>query len=396
MMRRFRRNPTEDERSAVQSELMGMKDQEKNLINEVSKARAHGDLRENFEYHAAKEALRMARIREAELKKMLSEQAAPLPPQQEALIGSIIVFNDEDRDATKVIQVAPPGRGDSYNCFVDVRSPLVSAMSAAATREYDEAVEMLEEGEELMTRYSQYRMALGAGEAAELEVEPDYPLGLDMQQKARLKLKLLMPGVEWVAPPWQTNDGVVRSRPVVKPGAKGFAQPYPGMTFGMVHDRKPVFRPETAPDGSPLVMRDPVIRTFTIVAVESTSDDPKSEKLRREATEKALREAEQERERSFQELYTTRTGVTQKLARATDESTDVKENRRVRRNPVLDLTLRRHAAELKKKLSRGKLEKLRFNLQALIYGTDPGKIAYQYGTLSRDNLIRLVYLLADA
>jgi transcription elongation factor GreA len=384
MMRRFRRNPTEDERSAVESELRGMKDQEKNLLNEVNKARAHGDLRENFEYHAAKEALRMARIREAELKKMLSEQAAPLPPQQEALIGSIIVYNDEDQDMTKVIQVAPPGRGDSYNCFIDVRSPLIAAMSAAANREYDAAVEMLQEGDELITQ-SQKEGATG--------LEGVYSRGNALQSDARLKLKKLMPGVEWVP---EEILGSVRSRPVVKPGFKGFAQPYPGMTFGMVHDRNPVFRPETAPDGSPLGMRDPVIRTFTVVAIESTSDEPRLVKMRQDEAERALLQAGRERESAFQELYTARTGVTQKLARATDESTDVKENRRVRRNPVLDLTLRRHAAELKKKLSRGKLEKLRFNLQALIYGTDPGKIAYQYGTLSRDNLIRLVYLLADA
>ena len=68
----------------------------------------------------------------------------------------------------------------------------------------------------------------------------------------------------------------------------------------------------------------------------------------------------------------------------------------MRRNPVLDLTIQRHAEQLRRSLNRRQLEQHRVNLQSLVYGTDPGKLAYQYATLSRENLIRLIYLLADA
>jgi hypothetical protein len=112
----------------------------------------------------------------------------------------------------------------------------------------------------------------------------------------------------------------------------------------------------------------------------STKDTPAQAAAEREALEAAVEEAAQKRAAKFKERV----------------SDALERYGAVRENPVIDLTLRRHAAELKKKLSPEKIRRLRHNLQAMLYGSDPGGLAYQYESLSNENITRLIYLLADA
>jgi transcription elongation factor GreA len=365
-MRRFRRNPTEDEKAAIAAELAALKKQQQgSLLDDLNRARAHGDLRENFEYHAAKEALRMAAARQKLLMQQLTEQSTPLSYTQEALIGKIIVYNDLDLDRTKVVQVVPQGRGDPANCLVDVRSPLVTAIADATQREAGEAEELLRQTQN----------------------NPDSPL----RAQAMNKFHLLMPYAVWV----DGDYGIPRATAPLKvpppppppehipPGKAEFysiydhraivPMPYEGMPFYMVMDRRP---PQSGGPG----LVDPVVRSFSIREVMSTKDTPAQAAAEREALEAAVEEAAQKRAAKFKERV----------------SDALERYGAVRENPVIDLTLRRHAAELKKKLSPEKIRRLRHNLQAMLYGSDPGGLAYQYESLSNENITRLIYLLADA
>ena len=359
MMRQFRRNPTEDERAAVANELSDLKRNEKDLLNDLNTARAHGDLKENFQYHAAKEALRMARTREEQLKKMLAEESAPLPPEQEALIGAIVRYDDEDKDVSRIVQITPAGRGNPPECLVDVRSPLVAGMAFAARNAYDKAYSMLMDADALATRQR------GSREATALRKE------------ALTKLKLVLPGITWETKyPAEGQEGrVVTEYVFPSDPSAGVPAPYPLLTFTTVMDRQPH-------QGGRDTLIDPVVRTFTLVSLQRTRDDLASVKRQQEESKAALAAAQERRSTEFKEHYSS-------IATA-------RENGRVRRNPVLDLTIQRHAEQLRRSLNRRQLEQHRVNLQSLVYGTDPGKLAYQYATLSRENLIRLIYLLADA
>src|SRR5215213_1410068 len=66
----------EDLKRKLQEEITSLEYELRNeLPKEILKARAHGDLRENAEFHAAKERQRFVDARLAQLKKRLSEVA---------------------------------------------------------------------------------------------------------------------------------------------------------------------------------------------------------------------------------------------------------------------------------------------------------------------------------
>src|SRR3954467_11861883 len=71
------------------------------LPKEILKARAHGDLKENAEYHAAKERQGMVNARLNQLKHRLSEMAMidfTKIPQGKVGLGSTVVVLDTKRD----------------------------------------------------------------------------------------------------------------------------------------------------------------------------------------------------------------------------------------------------------------------------------------------------------
>ena len=71
------------------------------LPKEILKARAHGDLKENAEYHAAKERQGMVNARLNQLKQRLSEMSMidfSKIPQGKVGLGSTVVVLDTKRD----------------------------------------------------------------------------------------------------------------------------------------------------------------------------------------------------------------------------------------------------------------------------------------------------------
>src|SRR3569833_1096287 len=71
------------------------------LPKEILKARAHGDLRENAEYHAAKDRQGFVNARLGQMRKRLSELAMidfTKIPQGKVGLGSTVVLSDTKRD----------------------------------------------------------------------------------------------------------------------------------------------------------------------------------------------------------------------------------------------------------------------------------------------------------
>lgn len=101
------------------------------IIEAISEARAHGDLSENAEYHAAKEAQSHNEGRIGELEDLIS-RAEVIDPSK--LTGSNIKFGatvtlaDEDTDEEKVYQIVGDQEADVKAGRISISSPIARAL----------------------------------------------------------------------------------------------------------------------------------------------------------------------------------------------------------------------------------------------------------------------------
>lgn len=101
------------------------------IIAAISEARAHGDLSENAEYHAAKEqqSLNEGRIKELERLLALAEVI-----DTSKLSGSTVTFGatvkivDEDTEEEKVYTIVGDAEADAGKGRISVSSPIARAM----------------------------------------------------------------------------------------------------------------------------------------------------------------------------------------------------------------------------------------------------------------------------
>lgn len=102
----------------------------KQAIEAVKEARAHGDLSENFEYHAAKKDKNQneGRIRYLErmLKtaKVVSDESAA----DEVGINKTVTVYFEDDDETETYKIVTSVRGNSLNGRISIESPMGKAL----------------------------------------------------------------------------------------------------------------------------------------------------------------------------------------------------------------------------------------------------------------------------
>jgi len=116
----YRRRTAEDRRS---------------IIAAISEARAHGDLSENAEYHAAKEqqSLNEGRIQELESLLALAEVVDP-----RSISGSTVKFGatvrivDDGTDEEKKYQIVGDAEADASNGRISISSPIARAMIGKA------------------------------------------------------------------------------------------------------------------------------------------------------------------------------------------------------------------------------------------------------------------------
>ena len=97
----------------LQAELDGLLAERPGVIKRIATAREHGDLKENAEYHAAREeqGFLEGRIKALEAKLKVAQVVAPTERGARVEIGSRVKL-DEDGEETVELQVVGLGRGE--------------------------------------------------------------------------------------------------------------------------------------------------------------------------------------------------------------------------------------------------------------------------------------------
>ena len=97
------------------------------LPKEIGRARAHGDLSENAEYHAAKERQRLVEARLGQLSQRLRELSMvdiAKIPRDRAGFGSKIVVLDVDKDEESVYKLVTSEEADLSSGLISTTSPI--------------------------------------------------------------------------------------------------------------------------------------------------------------------------------------------------------------------------------------------------------------------------------
>ncbi|HAG68457.1 MAG TPA: transcription elongation factor GreA [Lachnospiraceae bacterium] len=100
------------------------------LIADVKEARAHGDLSENFEYHAAKREKNRNDSRIRYLEKMIKTARVidDSSKEDEVGINNTVTVYFEDEKAVETYRLVTTVRTDSVNGLISIESPLGKAI----------------------------------------------------------------------------------------------------------------------------------------------------------------------------------------------------------------------------------------------------------------------------
>jgi transcription elongation factor GreA len=118
----------EDFTKKLQAEIAALQNELRvQLPREILKARAHGDLSENAEYHAAKERQRYVDARLSQLKTRLAEFSMvdlSKIPHDRAGLGSIVVVMDIDKDEETTYHLVTSEVADVTAGRISTSSPI--------------------------------------------------------------------------------------------------------------------------------------------------------------------------------------------------------------------------------------------------------------------------------
>lgn len=117
---------------AMQAELRRLASEERpRIIEAISEARAHGDLSENAEYHAAKEAQGMNEAKIAELEDKLS-RAEIIDVSRlngdTVKFGATTTLMDEDTEEERQYQIVGEMEADVRKGKISISSPMARAL----------------------------------------------------------------------------------------------------------------------------------------------------------------------------------------------------------------------------------------------------------------------------
>ncbi len=118
---------------ALEEELQRLKTVERpRIIAAISEARAHGDLSENAEYHAAKEQQSFMEGRIAEIEGKLSNAQVIDPKTVKAegrvVFGATVELFDETSDAEVTYQIVGDDEADIEANKISINSPIARAL----------------------------------------------------------------------------------------------------------------------------------------------------------------------------------------------------------------------------------------------------------------------------
>lgn len=121
---------------ALENEIAHLKTVERpSVIKMITEARAHGDLSENAEYHAAKERQAFIEGRVIELDDMLSRadviDVSRLSGET-VKFGATVTLVDEDTEEKKKYQIVGDLEADAKNGRISISSPIARALIGKA------------------------------------------------------------------------------------------------------------------------------------------------------------------------------------------------------------------------------------------------------------------------
>jgi transcription elongation factor GreA len=121
-----------DIKKKLQEEIAALEYELRNeLPKEILKARAHGDLSENAEYHAAKDRQGFVNARLNQLKKRLAEMSMvdfSKIPRDKVGLGSTVVVLDVKRDEEITYNLVTSEEADAANGKISTTSPIGRAL----------------------------------------------------------------------------------------------------------------------------------------------------------------------------------------------------------------------------------------------------------------------------
>lgn len=117
---------------ALEAEIKHLKTVERpRIIKQIAEARAHGDLSENAEYHAAKEQQGMTEARMADLEDKLS-RADVIDVSQlsgdRVKFGATVTLVDEDTEEESRYQIVGELEADVKKSKISITSPIARAL----------------------------------------------------------------------------------------------------------------------------------------------------------------------------------------------------------------------------------------------------------------------------
>lgn len=123
----------------LQDELKRLKAEERpSVIRAIAEARAHGDLSENAEYHAAKERQAMVEARIAELEDKLSRiEVIDISKLSgtDVKFGATVKLIDEETEEETVYQIVGAEESDIKSKLLSIDAPLARALIGKAQGE---------------------------------------------------------------------------------------------------------------------------------------------------------------------------------------------------------------------------------------------------------------------
>ncbi|MEC9367106.1 MAG: transcription elongation factor GreA [Pseudomonadota bacterium] len=130
---------TAEGHAALEAEIKHLKTVERpRIIQAISEARAHGDLSENAEYHAAKEQQSLNEARVADLEDKLSRadviDVSKLSGKQ-VKFGATVTLLDEDTDEQVVYQIVGEFEADVKKGKVSITSPIARALIGKSAKD---------------------------------------------------------------------------------------------------------------------------------------------------------------------------------------------------------------------------------------------------------------------
>lgn len=98
----------------------------------IAEARAHGDLKENAEYHAAREQQSFTEGRIAEIETKLANaqiiDVTALSPSEKVVFGSTVLLTEEDSEEEKRYQIVGEDEADIKEGKISFGSPIARAL----------------------------------------------------------------------------------------------------------------------------------------------------------------------------------------------------------------------------------------------------------------------------